>query len=52
MAMAILAFETDHLRAAVVGALISWFRSHGPQFQTTLAKMQKDIIDLGGTVRD
>ena len=47
-----LAFETDYVKAAVVGALLNWFRNHRPEYQTTLAKIQKEIEELGGTVRD
>jgi len=47
-----LAFETDHLRAAVVGALISWFRNYRPEYKPALEEMQKEIVALGGTVRD
>ncbi len=45
-----LAFETSHLRAAVLDALISWFRSHRPEYKILVDDLQKDITSLGGTV--
>jgi len=38
--------------AAVVGALISWFRNYRPEYKPALEEMQKEIVALGGTVRD
>jgi alpha-beta hydrolase superfamily lysophospholipase len=47
-----LAFETDHLRAAILVSLISWFRTHNPEYNPGLEEMEKEIVVLGGTVRD
>jgi alpha-beta hydrolase superfamily lysophospholipase len=46
-----LAFETDHLRAPILSALIGWFRERRPEYQPVLEEMQKEIAELGGTVR-
>ena len=46
-----LAFETNHLRSAVVNALMSWFRERQPAYVPALQEMEKEINALGGTVR-
>jgi esterase/lipase len=46
-----LAFETDHLRAAVLSSLINWFRNYKPEFKPDLERMEQEIVQLGGTVR-
>lgn len=47
-----LAFETSHLRASVLTALINWFKTHEPNFSPVLEEMEKQIVQLGGTLRD
>ena len=46
-----LAFETDHLRSAIVNALMSWFREGQAAYVPALQEMEKEISALGGTVR-